>query len=1359
VNDYPDDTDTADRLAALEKLGKEWARYKGLIEEYRLRKFDAQAALTESLNNALTIQFLFNNPALNDDPAKLWQTVKDWFLFNTPTILSHLVYDFSNMAMTEKEGIDEFSVRLKTNLSYLHMLGHTESLSSQKEKFMTGIRMHPKQKYQTLALVTQSNSDYEQLSLDELIKKLSSSDVYVNKAPKNASEPAGTTEQANSAAAPSTERRDRGRQDDRGRGRGRGRSQGRGRGAGRGHQRDYGRSAQNRSGQSYRGGGGGRGQSDTRQEERECYRCGKTGHIAKDCRVNLRDKEDNRYSRGGGGGGGGATKRPRQSRDDDEYRDRDDDGGGGGRYRNNRRRERDEVDYVGAYDDGDDCDHVNMTVDAAAVINKRAMYVLDGGCSVSQTHIKSDLINVTPHNRRVEVANGGILRTVARGSRGVVQHISYTPGCKRLLSEKALLKQGYGVVKMDTDTARIVCRNTNKLKGSANCHPSTGLFYIDPMDIQPLDVKVLIDNPQYTTDLANMSNVLNSDAYDHYDNILFMSPSGFRKLYDSRAVKGLKLPRSDLEVKRPLNAAIPLSSMPSTRMRRINDTNKAKPPVGHTIIGDVYGKVRTPGLNNLRYYAFFIDKGGGLSQVYPMTSKDETLSKFKKYMTWKRSMNNDVGKLEYDGGREMINNTSKLWIRDNGIYLCEGAPYKDEHTALINPEIRHTMDLTRAMMIYAKSRALGDRRFLHPWAVTHAMRVRNMTRLVNRNGVLKTRHEWSTGEKPDISKMCYWGCVGYRKIPDIIRGDKQNDKSDVGYFMGYDYDGKSTLVYIPTKRKVINTGDFIFDELAESSDVLKYIKNINDDIGSTNDTTGDNYDLILEELKSGGESGGDSTDVTDASGDDTIDNDASESSSKPKRRKLGDVRSADDMAVDADESSTSDMRRQTRSGGVRTDVSYTKYFRSENTMTDSSDYANMLEASAVHATSTDTYKESVDDDLDKIYDRINSIIQHGIDYVYSTVIMSESHDALLSGPEGQHWKEADEREFTSFRNKQVFELVRKPRGATLRRPKIIHTKKIDDEGNVKYKTRCVIAAYNLKKGVDYNETFSPTVKQDSLKAILVTALQLDLDIHHIDWETAYLNSDIAEDIYLSIPIGYDISAEARKKGFRPGDPDLCLKLRKSLYGTPQAGRNWNRDVHELLIAEGFRSFPKDPCVYIRKNPDGSIIILGLYVDDLLLCSKNDRYMYELKVKLNEKYKLNDLGPVKKFIGMRITRYRDRIEMDLEQYIDKMLDKFSVTDCRVSDVPAVTCVELSQEQCPSTEEERTYMSNIPYRELIGSLLFASTTLVPEISCIVSKLASFMNNPGRAHWHEAKRVLRYLKRIRRNKFIYYKDDSKY
>ena len=302
--------------------------------------------------------------------------------------------------------------------------------------------------------------------------------MYVNKKPK--AESAETKEQTNSTTTATSECRDQ--LGGRGQGRGRGRSQGHGRGGGRGAYR----SAKGRPCQSYRGGGG--GQRDNRQKDRACYRCNKVGNLAKDCRVSMPayDRNDER-GRGRGRRGGGAPKRFRQSRDDgDEYREGYDDGdGGGGRYRNDRRRHdadyvgaydggggggyrdnprwHDNVGYAGAYDDGDYVDHVYTSFETTAVINQHVMYVLDGGCSVSQTHIQSDLINITPHNRRVEVANGGILHTLARGSRGV-RHISYTPGCKRLLSEKALLKQGYGVVKMNTERADIVCRTTNRLR-------------------------------------------------------------------------------------------------------------------------------------------------------------------------------------------------------------------------------------------------------------------------------------------------------------------------------------------------------------------------------------------------------------------------------------------------------------------------------------------------------------------------------------------------------------------------------------------------------------------------------------------------------------------------------------------------------------------------------------------------------------------------------------------------------------------------------------------------------------------------------------------------------------------------------
>ena len=242
---------------------------------------------------------------------------------------------------------------------------------------------------------------------------------------------------------------------------------------------------------------------------------------------------------------------------------------------------------------------------------------------------------------------------------------------------------------------------------------------------------------------------------------------------------------------------------------------KKKPPVGHTIMGDVYGPISNIGLNGQKYHLYFIDKGGGLNAVYPMKLKSEALEKFKKYYAFKRSKGEEIKEFQSGQDTELTSQEFKSFLRDKGIHSNTAAPYKHEHTAVINTHIRHTNDLMRAMILHAESKSLGYIPFLHPWAVTHANFIRNRTRLVEREDGIKTRYEWSTSTKPDLSNLCYWGCPGYIRIPEEKRGNKLKEKAMIGYFMGFDQDGKSTLVYIPGKMLVQKTGDFIFDELMD----------------------------------------------------------------------------------------------------------------------------------------------------------------------------------------------------------------------------------------------------------------------------------------------------------------------------------------------------------------------------------------------------------------------------------------------------------------------------------------------------------------------------------------------------------------
>jgi hypothetical protein len=567
--------------------------------------------------------------------------------------------------------------------------------------------------------------------------------------------------------------------------------------------------------------------------------------------------------------------------------------------------------------------------------------------------------------------------------------------------------------------------------------------------------------------------------------------------------------------------------------------------------------------------------------------------------------------------------------------------------------------------------------------------------------------------KPILSKLCYWGCIGYQKIPDEVRADKQSDKARIGYFMGYDTDGKGTLVYVPGKKKVIVTGDFIFDELASKEDIenIAYDEEVLD---YDRDSDDEIHDEVHEDERE--------TEPMDSYDYDDPEPYYPEPENAPSY-----------THTEAMPSAVDEPRRKKR------------VYKSWN----ESDLINMLQS----ATSVD-HSLLLEDDNSVSNRDICSYINCAIDYLNGTTTMKQSNDELLAGPDKDMWRKANESEYKSFKDKKVFALVQRPPGKKVHKCKIINVIKEKEDGTRRFKTRCVIAGWSLRHGIDYKETFSPTVRHDNLKVVLAIAVQNDLEIHHLDYETAYLNSAMREEVYMKIPSGYDITEEAALLGFDPADPTLCLRLNKSLYGAPQAGRNWNIDVHDHITSLGFKSFTKDPCIYIKRGPDGGLMIICLYVDDVLICTANNKYLRKLKADLNTRYKLNDMGQVTKFLGIRFHQTGNLLELDLEEYIDKMLCKFGLTDCIISPVPAVTSVVLSRAQCPETGEEKREMSAVPYRELVGSLLFATCTIVPEIAAIVSKLAEFMQNPGRIHWHEAKRVLRYLKGIKREKFVFRK-----
>ena len=150
----------------------------------------------------------------------------------------------------------------------------------------------------------------------------------------------------------------------------------------------------------------------------------------------------------------------------------------------------------------------------------------------------------------------------------------------------------------------------------------------------------------------------------------------------------------------------------------------------------------------------------------------------------------------------------------------------------------------------------------------------------------------------------------------------------------------------------------------------------------------------------------------------------------------------------------------------------------------------------------------------------------------------ESVEDALSRPDAAPWKAAMDEEMISLRGAATWELVSLPQHRRPITAKWIFVLKYLPDGSRKYKARFVARGFSQKEGIDYNETFAPVLKYQSLRMMLAIANERRMAVHQMDVKTAFLNGDLEEEIYMQQPEGY----------VEPGKESLVCRLKKSLYG-------------------------------------------------------------------------------------------------------------------------------------------------------------------------------------------------------------------
>ena len=290
-------------------------------------------------------------------------------------------------------------------------------------------------------------------------------------------------------------------------------------------------------------------------------------------------------------------------------------------------------------------------------------------------------------------------------------------------------------------------------------------------------------------------------------------------------------------------------------------------------------------------------------------------------------------------------------------------------------------------------------------------------------------------------------------------------------------------------------------------------------------------------------------------------------------------------------------------------------------------------------------------------------------------------------------------------------------------------KKRPDGTLVKHKARICADGSQQQYGIDYFETFAPTVAWSTVRLVLCLSNLLNLHGRQIDYVQAFPQADLNEPVYMRIPEGWEITDD-------DGNllPDMAIKLKKNLYGTKNASRNWFLKLKAGLEARGFKASAIDPCLFMR---DDCLIVL--YTDDCLCFSPDPNMFTQLIADLrSDGFLLTDEGDIEDFLGVRITRNADTKQIMMTQtgLIDQVLDDLNLShDSRRKFTPANSVLHADPEGAERQEPWN-------YRSVIGKMSFLAQMTRPDIAFAVHQCARWSNGPRLLHEKAVKYIGRYL-----------------
>jgi hypothetical protein len=188
--------------------------------------------------------------------------------------------------------------------------------------------------------------------------------------------------------------------------------------------------------------------------------------------------------------------------------------------------------------------------------------------------------------------------------------------------------------------------------------------------------------------------------------------------------------------------------------------------------------------------------------------------------------------------------------------------------------------------------------------------------------------------------------------------------------------------------------------------------------------------------------------------------------------------------------------------------------------------------------------------------------------------------------------------------------------------------------------------------VDFEEVFAPVARIETVRLIIALAAKSGWKVHHIDVKSAFLNGDLIEEVYVQQTPSFVVENGSGK----------VLKLRKALYGLRQAPRAWNAQLDKELLRLGFVKNPHEHVVYRRIDSNDNFLIVGVYVDDLVITGPRQESIGVFKRQMMESFSMSDLGLLTYYLGIQVVQKEGFTTLCQSAYALKILEQAGMTGC-------------------------------------------------------------------------------------------------